>query len=1332
MPTDSYTVEAVLSARDAGMASTVKSAIKSIQELKTNAKGKLSLKADSSSAQKSVDQLKDKLKQIPKKTEAVLSAKNRADSILKNLTARLKEMDGKRATATLSADSTDAEMKVGSAQAKVRQYSSQKATASLDADDDQLSSKLSTAKGDVEAFNSETASATLDADDDPASSKIVDVQSKLKGLDSQKASAEVDANTSMADSKIADVISDLDRVTDTDAKPSVSLNDNATDKLDKIISLLSNIEQTVYAVVELQDNATGPLTNIENRLDSLEETHTIPVEVQSNAEQSLGGLKSSVGKAESILSGLKHGILESAGGSIFNHLTSQIPQFIDGMQSSRTAMQNMSTVLGYFDKNTASSAAELAKMQGEQDHDLSDIQGYAQQTIYSTTDMDQAYAQMVGTGVKGAANIVQAFGNIAASASDPQQAMQTIMTQMTQMAANGKADWADMKLVFQQAGTLEPQVAKEMGMTVAQMQDAMSKGKISAQDMLDAVARAANDGGGILGDAAKTFHTIPQALDGISEDIEHKMLPVFNSVSDAGVSMLIDLNNDIDSSGIGQSFEDLGDGVKDFFSGLKDSGATDVFNADVKGMLTNLANFNESLANNGTFKQWGEDAGNVIKTVSDAFSGVGPVLGTIGDKIGEFGDKLATVKIGSSNLRDIGIAALGSVVGVGFLTAKVKKFGEKFSGLSSLNPFKGFGQKTSEQMDEGQQAASKGSGLIEKIFQGLGTSIGGLLGGIGKGFFDAFANVPVTGLLAGAAAIGIFEAALAGLGAMRGLIKPVFDDLTADIGYLIGVIADHADGIKTIMDGLSENIQSTGSAIATAFEGIGSGIHDALDGAGDFVHDTLDGVAEVIDAVGEAADKAGDGFKSMADGAAELGQVNFATLGANLAEIATFQIGTGFTDFLNMMTGDSFGKEAEGLQTLASALQKISTASGAIKVLDSLQNFSIDTKSIDTAAQSLDNLKSKLQDLAGGGGGSKSGGGGWLDGLKNLFGGGGDSSQSGGGGGMLSGLNAQIKAMSTSFATAGKTIDTMIAKINSLKTAFAGLNTGGGKGDKGGGMFAGMSTSLTQVSTKLGQIKTEAASVRESFAGMSIGKAFAGATTQINSVSTAMTRLGQSARSGIVTGMNQAASAATSGVSRIVSAISAGTGRAQSAGNRIGQGASNGLRFGLTPAPGYARTAVNAVISAMSGRYQDAYSAGANIGQGLADGISSMIGAVQSAADKIASIVNEAIAEKHKIASPSKVQYQNGRWIGQGLVNGMLSMVEDTQKAANRMAGFTTPMPSLSMAGVPAGTVTPDLNVTLHSDIYMDSTKVGYSVARPVQDRTERDAKIKRWLKGEK
>lgn len=77
------------------------------------------------------------------------------------------------------------------------------------------------------------------------------------------------------------------------------------------------------------------------------------------------------------------------------------------------------------------------------------LQEFAQDSIYSASDMASTYSQLKAVGTKNTLALVKGFGGLAASADNPTQAMKTLSQQATQMAAKPYAQWQDFKLMLE-------------------------------------------------------------------------------------------------------------------------------------------------------------------------------------------------------------------------------------------------------------------------------------------------------------------------------------------------------------------------------------------------------------------------------------------------------------------------------------------------------------------------------------------------------------------------------------------------------------------------------------------------------------------------------------------------------------------------------------------------------------------------------------------------------------------------------------------------------------------------------------------------------------------
>ncbi len=98
----------------------------------------------------------------------------------------------------------------------------------------------------------------------------------------------------------------------------------------------------------------------------------------------------------------------------------------------------------------------------------------------------------------------------------------------------------------------------------------------------------------------------------------------------------------------------------------------------------------------------------------------------------------------------------------------------------------------------------------------------------------------------------------------------------------------------------------------------------------------------------------------------------------------------------------------------------------------------------------------------------------------------------------------------------------------------------------------------------------------------------------------------------------------------------------------------------------------NSAASALNTGYSTAYSAGSQIGAGFAAGMASAVGQVQAMAAQLAAAADEAIKAKAKIASPSKVQRENGQFWAEGFMLGIEDMSREVSESAAHLVGSPT------------------------------------------------------------
>ncbi len=577
----------------------------------------------------------------------------------------------------------------------------------------------------------------------------------------------------------------------------------------------------------------------------------IQVEMDSNKAQSgvsklkslLGGLSESGAKLGSVFkSVLGANLVSSAITSGIGMVGSGIREMVGELNSSQKAWKTFEGNLQAFGR----SSDEIRKAKTE-------MQDFATKTIYSASDMASTYSQLDAVGTKNVGSLVKAFGGLAASAENPAQAMKSLSTQATQMASKPKVAWMDFKIMMEQAPAGMAAVAKEMGMSTAELVSAVQDGKIKTEDFFDAMNRAGNSDA--FQKMATEFKTVDQAIDGAKETLSNKLLPAFDVVNKHGIKAVVALTDALGSIDFGAIASNLDKAlsainVEKAFStvfnninGLRFSVLLD----SVKMAVNAVGN---AFSSAGSKTAWLNTLSNIVGAVINTFSAGAQIVGKFVNAFAQTGAiKAAKAAIDglvaaynriASSIGGASVwSTLGTVIGniatvIGNVVAAIGNF------LSTLDP---------------------------SIIQGVTTALVGLLVGFKAfSFLQSFNPFNIFKRNATEAASGAAEAVTQG----RSKIAQILSSLSSVIGSIGGAVKSAATGIgvgiKAALSGVSQvilafgaalqtagvaNILAFGGAVATAAVGIGAGV--AIIAAGFALLATQgQGVATIINAVGEA------------------------------------------------------------------------------------------------------------------------------------------------------------------------------------------------------------------------------------------------------------------------------------------------------------------------------------------------------------------------------------------------------------------------------------------------------------------------------------------------
>lgn len=1026
-------------------------------------------------------------------------------------------------------------------------------------------------------------------------------------------------------------------------------------------------------------------------------------------------MRSAIGTANSlkstITSGFGFGVLMGAGQAAFSAIKNSASGLAQEIDSSNATWKTFTSNMEMIGKNKS----EIAGVKKE-------LQDFAEQTIYSSSDMASTFSQLEAVGTKNTKKLVKGFGGLAAAAENPQQAMKTLSTQATQMAAKPTVAWMDFKLMLEQAPSGIAAVAKHMGKTTSQLVSDVQEGKVSTEEFFDAIsAVGTNDAFTKL---ATTYKTAGQAMVGLQETVANKLAPAFDkisSISIGGIEKVIDFISKFDGESLAASISI--DTLKNAVSqlGVVLGGAF---------VTTGSANIFGSLISSA--REYGF-------TLSDAFSGAKNVAGQVTSKISGIRDNLKSINIdtitkkakkGVKNLnntfRGVGKSfdAFGSDIASSFEAVSTKFFDV---GIGVWGKFAGAGEKITsvsanmtKRLRKNINSASKTlSGFTKRastIVKPFQTVFSGISTGIQKsakvgvktmnGMISSLTSIMGVAMsaLGPSAILGV---ALAGMGILNSRFGEEIDSLIQTVmvkgpqiidgfansimGKLPALIESGAQLLSCFMDAITANLPSVINGgvqiIAALIQGVGANVRTMLPSAINlvttFVSGILSALPQLLLAGMQFLRSLSEGILSniglIIQSASGIIQSFVGSVMSNLPGIinAGLQILTnlaqgaiqalpqllivGLNAVTMLITGIA-GQLPQIMQTGVQLIQML--IQGVIQNLPSILTAAIQavTTFIQGVVQNLPSIISSGMQIVGS----------LIGGLIQML------------PSIVSAGWELIKALGSGIIEAIPNIIT--GAVEGIKGIFSdlwGFITG--KNKEGSAQTAVNMAAMTQnVNTSVSEMGNN---VSASFSSMN-GTAISETSNLMSSVTSnlaGMNSLGSADMSGLANSIigsagdaNTSASGdiadmarnVNSSMSNIESSAAKGMNKLPIIAKTSMAQFSRSMKSGFNQAVSVTRSSIASIISSMRSGYSGAYSSGAYIGQGLANGMRSQLGVVRNVAAQLAAAAEAAIRAKARIHSPSKVSDQLGQYWGEGWIDGMVSKAKDAWRAAEELVSI--------------------------------------------------------------
>lgn len=993
-----------------------------------------------------------------------------------------------------------------------------------------------------------------------------------------------------------------------------------------------------------------------------------------------------------LTSGIGFGIMAGIGQKAFGAVTSSIGGMVSELNSSSAAWKTFNGNMSMVGKG----ADEIASVKKE-------LQEFAEDTIYSASDMASTYAQLSAVGIKSTNKLVKGFGGLAAAAENPKQAMKTLSQQATQMAAKPTVAWADFKLMIEQTPAGISAVAKEMGMTTTELVQNVQDGKIATEDFFDAIAKVGtNDAFTKL---ATEYKTVDQAMDGLTETVSNKLAPSFDVLSGRAIKSLDGIINkigDLDGDAIAGKLTGFLDKASGYWNVLKTEALEvknafgDAFSAigEDLGKITGAFGSTESIS---SFAGVMDSASGALQTFAGFLEDHSETIAKVIPQIPKLVVAYKGFKIAKSVAPFVGAftSAIAGLAGAGISAIAGKLFGiskgQEAVGKSSASSSKKMlaSAKAFMMLGVGVALISGGFFLLAQGAKAVGDS-GPLAVAVLVGMVASVIGLSVgmmkmlSTMSGGTKKLAVMSKAMIAFGASLLMVSAGFYVLSSAainlanagplaIGVMIGIAAAVA-GVAVGMVFLLKSMKGSESLIQTAaaFLVLGAAIlvvsvafavlataSIALANAGPLAIGVLVGMVAAIAGLLIVAKMVAPTLSAGAAGFVAFGAaVVLAAAGIAVLTMSAISLANAGPLAIAVMFGLIVA--IGGLMVVAAAVAPVLTA-GAVGLIAFGAAAVLVGAAVLLASAGLALVASVLPIVA-------------EYGLQASV--------------AIGALGAAMTVFGAGTIVAGVGCAALAVGLLAVGVAVLGVTVGV------------VAFGVAMVAACVGVLAMAVALLAVNSSMKSIAKNAKTAQKSITSMKDSVSIVND--------GLDALGNKAKSAVKSIVSAFDNGAGKAKSSGKKLGDSAKDGVQSGLQPTQAIAISMVSAVLASLASGAGSAYSSGYNIGIGFANGMSSTLGYIRSVAAQMAAAADAAVRAKAKIHSPSRVFAGLGVYVGEGFALGIESMSRKVAEATQNIVEIPTLSTDMRMRASGA------LDSELSGD-YSYNRNTTYTIVVPVE-----------------
>lgn len=460
-------------------------------------------------------------------------------------------------------------------------------------------------------------------------------------------------------------------------------------------------------------------------------------------------------------------------------------------------------------------------------------QTYADQTVYSISDIRNVTAQLAANGVQGFDKLAEAAGNLNAVAGGNAETFSSVGMVLTQTAGAGKLtteNWNQLADAIPGAsGKLQEAMLKN-GAYTGNFRDAMEKGEISADEFNQAIMDLG------MTDAAKEAATSTSTIEGAMGNLEASVVGVGTTILDqfkgpltSGISMLAQ-----GISGLSGVFTGLVQSIGPILSQIGTTFQTafqPVVGIVQSQLLPALQPLMSALQNLGNA---------IMPIITAAIQTIAPVLSTLVSNIGQTMSVIATAVTPVIN----NIAALIQAV-LPAIQSAFQTWGTYIQGvINAVFPFI-------------QTVITSVMNVINAIITTALAAINGDWSGVWEGIQNIASNVwdGIKSIVSGAinAVSGVISSVLSGISGIfssvwngiKGAVSSAWSGITSavssGVSSMMNFITSIPSRIMGVFSGAGSWLLSAGQNI---IQGLINGITNAIGGAISAVKDAVGGIID--------------------------------------------------------------------------------------------------------------------------------------------------------------------------------------------------------------------------------------------------------------------------------------------------------------------------------------------------------------------------------------------------------------------------------------------------------------------------------------------------------